>query len=77
MKPAKLIFSRGAPEQIPYFFTASLSGGGSKLTILDAHPQILEGLGQNLRTVFQRQIQVDRTTESGLYTIHLARGTNS
>ncbi|KAI0348084.1 hypothetical protein BDW22DRAFT_1350231 [Trametopsis cervina] len=72
--PAKLIFTRGAPEQIPYFFTISTSQGGSKLSILDAPPPVVDRLGHELRALFPRLIEVDRTTADGETRVHLRRG---
>ncbi|KAI0692765.1 hypothetical protein BC835DRAFT_1355983 [Cytidiella melzeri] len=75
--PAKLIFSRGAPEQLPLFFTISVSTSGSKLSILDAPAPVIDSLGHQLRSYFPRLIDVNRTTADGETRIQIGRGNNS
>ncbi|KAI0094871.1 hypothetical protein BDY19DRAFT_915025 [Irpex rosettiformis] len=75
--PAKLIFARSAPEQVPYFFTISVSTSGSKLSILDAPPLVIDNLGRELNAYFQRLIEVNRTTADGETRIQIGRGNSS
>lgn len=75
-KPAKFIFSRSTPEEIPYFFTISLSQSGGKLSILDAPSHVTESLNHSLRSAFPRQIIADRATEEGVCVIELRKSSS-
>jgi hypothetical protein len=66
-----------AGEQFPHFFTISVSTSGSKLSILDAPPPIIDNLGHQLRAYFHRLIEVDRTTSDGETRIQIGRGSAS
>lgn len=76
LQPAKLVFVRKQHDQLPYFFSVSISQSGSKFSFLDAPARVVENLSDAVRGMWPHRISADRRTEDGLFVFELRKNTS-